>query len=197
MISEWQAPSLRNLNDVIFFASVLFVFLLLIRRGRTVVLGTLVTVAVFLFIGISARRSEIWWALAVAPVVAGVLAASPRRRPAIRELPMVNAVFVAFIAIHAHPVPTFGVVVMAYIIGALGGSIPLPASVGAVGGIVGMLIVYGVGHDAAVAAVLLYQAIGLLVPLIGGGLAYLMLRSEFAAARRGRAAQAASASLPE
>jgi len=109
----------------------------------------------------------------------------------------VLVLFVAFIAIHAHPVPDFGVVLMAYIIGALGGSLPLPASVGAVGGIVGMLIVYGVAHNAAVAAVLLYQAVSLLVPLIGGGIAYLMLRSEFAGAHRGTEAQAGSASLPE
>ena len=82
----------------------------------------------------------------------------------------------AFIAIHAHPVPAFGVVVMAYIIGALGGSIPLPAGIGTIGGMVGMFILYGVSHDAAVAAVLLYQAIGLLVPLIGGAIAYALLR---------------------
>ena len=82
----------------------------------------------------------------------------------------------AFVAIHAHPAPGFGVVLMAYIIGALGGSIPLPAAIGTIGGMVGMFILYGVGHNAAVAAVLLYQAIGLLVPLIGGGIAYLFLR---------------------
>ena len=45
----------------------------------------------------------------------------------------------------------------------------LPAGIGAVGGIAGMLILYGVGRDAAVAAVLLYEAIGLLVPLIAAG----------------------------
>jgi uncharacterized membrane protein YbhN (UPF0104 family) len=85
----------------------------------------------------------------------------------------------AFLAIHANPVPVFAAVVMAYIIGALGGSIPLPAGIGAVGGIAGMLIVYGVAHNAAIAAVLLYEAVGLLVPLIGGGVAYLFLRREF------------------
>jgi len=78
----------------------------------------------------------------------------------------------AFLAIGTHPTPTFAVVLMAYIIGALGGSIPLPAGVGSIGGMVGMLIVYGVDHNAAVAAVILYQAIGQLVPLIGGGIAY-------------------------
>jgi uncharacterized membrane protein YbhN (UPF0104 family) len=92
----------------------------------------------------------------------------------------VLVLFFAFRAIGAHPAPSFGVVVMAYIIGALGGSVPLPAAIGTVAGMVGMFIVYGVGHDAAVAAVLLYQAVGLLVPLIGGAVAYLLLRREFA-----------------
>jgi uncharacterized membrane protein YbhN (UPF0104 family) len=85
----------------------------------------------------------------------------------------------AFVAVHAHPVPGFAVVVMAYIIGALGGSIPLPAGIGAVGGIAGMLILYGVGRIPAVAAVLIYEAVGLLVPLSGGAVAYLLLRHEF------------------
>jgi hypothetical protein len=49
----------------------------------------------------------------------------------------------------------------------------------AVGGIAGMLILYGVGHQAAAAAVLIYEAVGLLVPLTGGGIAYLILRREF------------------
>lgn len=82
----------------------------------------------------------------------------------------------AFLAVHAHPVPGVPIVLMAYIIGALGGSVPLPAAAGAIGGIAGMLILYGVGHDAALAAVLLHQAIALLVPLAGGGIAYAILR---------------------
>jgi hypothetical protein len=85
----------------------------------------------------------------------------------------------AFFAIHAHPAPDFAVLMMAYVIGALGGSIPLPAGIGAAGGIVGMLILYGVAHNAAVAAVLLYEAVGLIVPLIGGGIAYVFLKRGF------------------
>ena len=85
----------------------------------------------------------------------------------------------AFLAIHAHPLPGFAIVLMAYIIGALGGSIPLPASIGTIGGMAGMLILYGVAHNAAIAAVLLHQAIGLLVPLAGGGIAYAILRRRF------------------
>ena len=67
---------------------------------------------------------------------------------------------------------------MAYVIGALGGSLPLPASIGTIGGIAGMLIVYGADHNSAVAAVLLHQAIGLLVPLTGGTIAYIFLRRQ-------------------
>jgi uncharacterized membrane protein YbhN (UPF0104 family) len=91
----------------------------------------------------------------------------------------------AFLAIHADPVPGFAVVVMAYVIGAIGGSLPLPASIGTIGGIAGMLIVYGVAHNPAVAAVLLHQAIGLLVPLTGGTIAYLIIRHQLGPVRIG------------
>jgi uncharacterized membrane protein YbhN (UPF0104 family) len=87
----------------------------------------------------------------------------------------VLVLWTAFLAIHAHPGPGFAIVLMAYIIGALGGSIPLPAGIGTIGGMSAMLIVYGVGRNAAIAAVLLHQAIGLLVPLTGGAIAYALL----------------------
>ena len=82
----------------------------------------------------------------------------------------------AFVALGTEPLPSFAVVVMAYIIGALGGSLPLPAGVGAVLGMVGMLVLYGVPHNDALAAVIIYQAVGQLVPLVGGGIAWLFLR---------------------
>jgi uncharacterized membrane protein YbhN (UPF0104 family) len=85
----------------------------------------------------------------------------------------------AFYAVHANPIPAFPIVIMAYIIGALGGSIPLPASAGTIGGIAGMLIVYGVAHSPALAAVLLHQAIVPLVPLVVGAIAYTILRHRF------------------
>ena len=97
----------------------------------------------------------------------------------------VLVLWTAFLAVHTHPIPAFGITVMAYIIGALGGSIPLPASIGTIGGMAGMLILYGVTHNAAIAAVLLHQAIGLLVPLTGGGIAYAMLRRRLGPIIRG------------
>ena len=86
--------------------------------------------------------------------------------------------WLALLAVHAHLAAGFAIVVMAYIIGALGGSLPLPASIGTIAGIAGMLIVYGVHHNPAVAAVLLHQAIGLLVPLAGGTIAYVIIRRQ-------------------
>jgi Lysylphosphatidylglycerol synthase TM region len=80
----------------------------------------------------------------------------------------VLVLWVAFLAVHAHPVPTFGVIVMAYIVGALGGSLPLPAGVGTIGGIAGV-----------------YQAIALLVPLAGGGIAYIVIRRRLEPIRAG------------
>jgi uncharacterized membrane protein YbhN (UPF0104 family) len=85
----------------------------------------------------------------------------------------------AFLAVHANPVPGLPIVIMAYIIGALGGSLPLPAAAGTIGGMAGMLILYGVASHAALAAVLLHQAIALLVPLIGGAIAYTVLQHRF------------------
>jgi uncharacterized membrane protein YbhN (UPF0104 family) len=93
----------------------------------------------------------------------------------------------AFLAVHANPVPGFPILIMAYIIGALGGSLPLPAAAGTIGGMAGMLILYGVAGHAALAAVLLHQAIGLLVPLTGGAIAYAILRHRFGPIRPGAA----------
>jgi uncharacterized membrane protein YbhN (UPF0104 family) len=93
----------------------------------------------------------------------------------------------AFVGIGTHPVPTFPVVVMAYIIGALGGSLPLPAGIGSIGGMTGMFILYGVAAGPAGAAVILYQAVGQLVPLFGGATAYVFLRGKLRPIQRAAA----------
>ncbi len=80
----------------------------------------------------------------------------------------VLVLWTAFFALHIHGAPPFAPVLMAYIIGALGGSLPLPAGLGAVGGIGGCLILYGAGHNVAVGAAVVYGAVGLVVPFVGG-----------------------------
>jgi len=86
--------------------------------------------------------------------------------------------FVCFEAYGHHA--ALGAVVMAYLVGMLANSIPIPGGFGAVdGGLVGMLVLYGERPvSVVVAAVITYRAISLWVPSIIGGAAFLSLRRE-------------------
>ena len=73
--------------------------------------------------------------------------------------------------------PAITVVLMAYLIGQLGGLLPLPGGIGGIdGGLIGALIVYGVPAAAAAAAVLAYRVILFWLPLLIGGVAFAQLR---------------------
>jgi uncharacterized membrane protein YbhN (UPF0104 family) len=69
------------------------------------------------------------------------------------------------------------VVVMGYLIGQLGGLLPLPGGVGGIdGGLIGTLVVFGAPAGATTAAVLAYRLILFWLPLIGGAIAFTGLR---------------------
>jgi uncharacterized membrane protein YbhN (UPF0104 family) len=69
------------------------------------------------------------------------------------------------------------IVLMGYLLGQLGGLLPLPGGVGGIdGGLIGTLIVYGAPPAATVAAVLAYRIILFWLPLVGGATAFAMLR---------------------
>ena len=69
------------------------------------------------------------------------------------------------------------VVLMGYLIGQLGGLLPIPGGVGGIdGGLIGTLIVYGAPAAATAAAVLAYRVILFWLPLVGGGIAFFSLR---------------------
>jgi uncharacterized membrane protein YbhN (UPF0104 family) len=76
--------------------------------------------------------------------------------------------------------PSFWVVAMAYLVGMLANTVPVPGGFVAVeGGLVGMLLLFGVRPAAVViAAVLVYRAISLWIPALIGSLAFLSLRRE-------------------
>jgi len=78
------------------------------------------------------------------------------------------------------PTPSVWVVAMAYLVGMLANSIPVPGGLVAVeGGLVGMLLLYGVRPASLVlAAVVIYRAISLWVPALIGSAAFLSLRRE-------------------
>jgi uncharacterized membrane protein YbhN (UPF0104 family) len=90
-----------------------------------------------------------------------------------------NLVLLACFAAFGHA-PSFWVVAMAYLVGMLANAVPVPGGFVAVeGGLVGMLLLFGVRPASVVlAAVLVYRAISLWVPAVIGSLAFLSLRSE-------------------
>jgi uncharacterized protein (TIRG00374 family) len=66
---------------------------------------------------------------------------------------------------------------MGYLIGQLGGLLPLPGGVGGIdGGLIGTLVVYGAPIAAVTAAVLAYRVILFWLPLVGGAIAFFSLR---------------------
>jgi len=80
----------------------------------------------------------------------------------------------AFTAIGA--MPSVGVLALAYVVGQLGGLIPLPGGVGgADGGLIAALVLYGTPLGAAAAAVLAYRAFQLGLPALLGALAVVRL----------------------
>jgi uncharacterized protein (TIRG00374 family) len=77
------------------------------------------------------------------------------------------------------------IVLMGYLIGQLGGLLPLPGGVGGIdGGLIGTLIVYGAPAAATAAAVLAYRVILFWLPLLLGGLAFASLRRALAEPQR-------------
>jgi uncharacterized membrane protein YbhN (UPF0104 family) len=87
----------------------------------------------------------------------------------------IAAMIVAFAAFGGG-VP-LGPLIFGYVIGQLGGLIPLPAGVGGTeGGLIGALVLFGSPLSEAAAAVLTYRAFQLGVPAVLGAVAWLRLR---------------------
>ena len=73
--------------------------------------------------------------------------------------------------------PPLAIVWIAYLIGELGGLIPVPGGIGGIdAGLVGTFVLYGVPITSAASAVLAYRAIALWVPALLGAMAFVVLR---------------------
>jgi uncharacterized membrane protein YbhN (UPF0104 family) len=78
-------------------------------------------------------------------------------------------------------VPPLAIIWIGYLIGELGGLIPVPGGIGGVDlGLIGTLALYHVSLTSATAAVLAYRALALVVPLTVGVVAGLFLRRSLA-----------------
>ena len=75
--------------------------------------------------------------------------------------------------------PALMIVLLGYLIGQLGGLLPIPGGIGGIdGGLIGTLIVYGAPAAVTAAAVLTYRVILFWLPLAVGGLAFFQLRRD-------------------
>jgi uncharacterized membrane protein YbhN (UPF0104 family) len=75
--------------------------------------------------------------------------------------------------------PAIEIVVLAYFLGQVGNTIPIPGAVS--GGLVGALLAFGVDADLAIVSVLAYRAIAIWVPAPIGLVALSALRKTIAA----------------
>jgi uncharacterized protein (TIRG00374 family) len=74
-------------------------------------------------------------------------------------------------------VPPKAVIVMAYFVGMVGNTLPLPGGIGGVdGGMIGAFLAFGVSGETALVAVLAYRGFAFWLPTIPGAIAYLQLR---------------------
>jgi uncharacterized protein (TIRG00374 family) len=91
--------------------------------------------------------------------------------------------------------PAIGVLVLGYLIGQLGGNIPVPGGIGGLdAGLVGAFALYHQPLAVTTAAVLVYHAIALWVPALLGSVAFVQLRRTL---RREREPAALCAPLAE
>jgi uncharacterized membrane protein YbhN (UPF0104 family) len=89
------------------------------------------------------------------------------------DVAMLGVCFAAF----GNDVPPVGVLLVAYIIGQLGGLIPIPGGIGGVdGGLIGTLVLYGVDAGDAAVAVIAYRGLLLTIPALLGLPALAVLR---------------------
>lgn len=89
--------------------------------------------------------------------------------------------------------PPQAVIVMAYFVGMVGNTLPLPGGIGGVdGGMIGAFSAFGVPFEISVVSVLAYRAIAFWLPTIPGAIAYLQLRKTV---QRWRNKEATSVSL--
>jgi uncharacterized membrane protein YbhN (UPF0104 family) len=74
--------------------------------------------------------------------------------------------------------PSIGVLALGYLIGQLGGNLPIPGGIGGIdGGLIGTFALYHQPLAATTAAVLVYHALALWIPALLGSVAFVQLRN--------------------
>ena len=77
--TEWRPPSFDDVSGWLLFVSALSLGGFLARRGRVAPWPALLTLAVFLYLALSAQRGLLWWGLATPVIVAQLIGSQPAR----------------------------------------------------------------------------------------------------------------------
>jgi uncharacterized membrane protein YbhN (UPF0104 family) len=121
-----------------------------------------------------AGASPGWLALGVVLELASCISYVAMFRPVFCRTMHWRVLWATFHAVG--PAPPLMILLMGYLIGQLGGLLPLPGGVGGIdGGLIGTLVVYGAPAAATVAAVLAYRLILFWTPLLAGTPAFIAL----------------------
>jgi hypothetical protein len=96
-VTEWAPPTVRDLAGVAFFVSVAGTAVVFARRGAPVPWATLLTLGVFLAIGLQSGRGMFWWDLLLPSILAAHLTSTSAERERPAPLALVASVFVATI----------------------------------------------------------------------------------------------------
>jgi hypothetical protein len=78
-VEEWRPPTMQTLAGGTFLIALLLVGGLLARRGRRLSWVELAAIGTFTVLALTAQRNVLWWAIAVTPLAAAMVAAAPGR----------------------------------------------------------------------------------------------------------------------
>ena len=141
--------------------------------GLTVLPASAAALAITIAIGVALRGRETVLGAAVRDAVGLLRGRDPRLLGAIAWWGFdVAVLWAAFNAIGTPP--HLGVLVIGYFLGQVANTIPIPGA--ASGGLVGVLLAFGVAADVALASVLAYRAIAIWLPAPAGAHAFAGLR---------------------
>jgi uncharacterized membrane protein YbhN (UPF0104 family) len=173
----------------------------LLRAELPVVLAVVATAAVLAVPPLVRRRRTPAWIRGVADGIDDARRAafrpSPRMLGAVGYLAFDIAVLWAtLVAVGEHM--ALAALVIAYLLGYLASALPMPGGIGTLdAGLAGALVLYGAAPASAAAAVLVFHAIALWVPGLGGLCAYLRLRPRLTQAAAARPSARASYETPK
>jgi hypothetical protein len=85
LVVEWQSPTPAGFSNIIFFASIILLIILLVYSKHSITPTVLLSIVVFLWLGWSGVRYIVWYALLILPIFAILISQLPIK---LKEFPV-------------------------------------------------------------------------------------------------------------